>query len=209
MAMLCLSISVSAYDFEIDGFYYEVDLEKMTATVVAGENKHVGEISIPATVTYKGREFSVTSINGAFSENDELTKVSLPNSIVSLGTRAFEGCSSLQSISGLDNITELGVACFASFVSLTTIDLPEGLKKIGSQTFKGCEGLVSISIPNAVNSIGSEAFQDCLSLSYIQFPSTIASLSDGLFKGCSSLEVFEIPNSTTTIENNVFADARP
>lgn len=158
MAMLCASVSSYAYDFEVNGFYYEVDLDNMTATLVAGENKQSGEISIPASVAYKGREFRVTSINGAFSDNNELTKVTIPKSIESLGARAFEGCSSLQGISGLNNITELGVACFAGCASLTTIDLPEGLKKIGSQAFKGCVGLSSISIPNTVNSIGSEAF---------------------------------------------------
>lgn len=205
MAILCLSISASAYDFEVDGFYYEVNLDNMTATLVAGENKQSGQISIPATVAYKGREFSVTSINGAFSGNDELTKVSLPSSIVSLGSSAFEGCSSLQSISGLDNITELGVTCFANCVSLKTIDLPEGLKRIESQAFKGCVELVAISIPNAVNSIGSEAFQYCSSLSSVKLPTAISSFSKGLFEGCSSLEVLEIPNSTTTIENNAFA----
>lgn len=205
MPMLGLSISASAYDFEVDGFYYEVNLDNMTATLVAGENKQSGEISIPATVAYKGREFSVTSINGAFSGNDELTKVSLPSSIVSLGSSAFEGCSSLQSISGLDNITELGVTCFANCASLKTIDLPEGLKRIESQAFKGCVELVAISIPNAVNSIGSEAFQYCSSLSSAKLPTAISSFSKGLFEGCSSLEVLEIPNSTTTIENNAFA----
>ena len=205
MAMLCLSISASAYDFEVDGFYYEVNLDNMTATLVAGENKQSGEISIPATVAYKGREFSVTSINGAFSGNDELTKVSLPSSIVSLGSSAFEGCSSLQSISGLDNITELGIACFSGCISLTNIDLPEGLKRIESQVFIGCVGLSTVTIPNSVISIGDEAFQSCTSLSSIKLPPTIASLSKGLLQGCSSLENLDLPNSIITIEDNVLA----
>ena len=204
MVMLCASISATAYDFEVDGLYYEVNLENMTATLVAGKNKQSGEIVIPASVSYKGRDFSVNSINGAFSGNTELTGIKLPNSIVSLGENAFSGCSSLVSISGLDNITELGVACFAGCVSLNKIELSEGLKRIGSQAFKGCVGLSAISIPNVVNSIGSEAFQNCSSLSYIQFPPTVASLTAGLFKGCTSLEEFEIPNSVTTIEDNVF-----
>ena len=205
MAILCLTLNASAYDFEVDGFYYEVNLEKMTATLVSGETKQSGEIVIPSSVSYKGREFCVNSINGAFRGNTELTGIKLPNSIVSLGENAFYGCSSLVSISGLDNITELGVACFANCVSLTKIELSEDLKKIGSQAFKGCVGLSAISIPNAVNSIGSEAFQDCSSISHIQFPPTIASLSKGLFKGCTSLENFEIPNSVTSIEDEVFS----
>lgn len=208
MAMLCLFLNASAYDFEIDGLYYEVNLENMTATLVAGENKQSGEIVIPASVSYKGREFSVTSIKGAFLDNRELIKVILPQSIESLGDRAFKGCSSLQGISGLNNITELGIACFESCTSLTIIDLPEGLKKIGSYAFAGCEGLSAISIPNAVSSIGSYAFSDCSSLSYIQLPSMITELSQGLFEGCSSLDNLEIPHSIVTIKDNVFAGCK-
>lgn len=204
MAMLCASVSSYAYDFEVNGFYYEVDLDNMTATLVAGENKQSGEISIPASVAYKGREFSVTSINGAFSDNNELTKVTIPKSIESLGARAFEGCSSLQGISGLNNITELGVACFAGCASLTTIDLPEGLKKIGSQAFKGCVGLSSISIPNTVNSIGSEAFLLCIAITSFSF-SNISSVGQSAFKGCNQLKNVELNNNISVIPAECFS----
>lgn len=199
MAMLCASVSSYAYDFEVNGFYYEVDLDNMTATLVAGENKQSGEISIPASVAYKGREFSVTSINGAFSDNNELTKVTIPKSIESLGARAFEGCSSLQGISGLNNITELGVACFAGCASLTTIDLPEGLKKIGSQAFKGCVGLSSISIPNTVNSIGSEAFYLCSNIESLIIPGNVENIGKSVFSGCSALKVLTFNDGETTL----------
>lgn len=176
----------------------------MTATLVAGENKQKGEIIIPATVTYKGREFSVIAIDGAFSDNTELAAVKLHNSIVSLGTRAFEGCSSLHSISGLENITKLGEACFSGCESLISIDLPESLKTIDKKAFSGCTRLTSLAIPNNVNSIGSQAFQNCSSITSIKLPANLLTLAGGLFQGCVSLVNFEIPSSITTIEDNVF-----
>ena len=205
MAMLCLSISASAYDFEVDGFYYDVNLEKMTVTLVAGENKQTGEIIIPASVSYKGREFSVTSINGAFRGNTKLTGVELPTSVVSLEKNAFNGCSSLKSISGLDNITELGVSCFAGCVALPSIDLPEGLKKIESQAFYGCAGLEQLSIPETVYSIGNAAFSNCTSLCTIVLPKGIESLSSNLFEGCISLDDITIPSNVSAIESGAFS----
>ena len=204
MAMLCLSISASAYDFEVDGFYYEVNLEKMTATLVAGENKQAGEITIPATVTYKGREFSVTSINGAFSGNEELTKVSLPPSIKVLGAETFNGCTKLSSISTLNHIVEIGEYCFSNCEELATVDLSIELKTIGNGAFNGCKILKEFIIPESVDTIGNKVFQNCSNLSKIILPSTIQYISDGLFRNCESLVNVEIPSSVTIINDYAF-----
>ena len=206
--MLCASISSFAYDFEVDGFYYEVNLEKMTATLVGGENKQAGEIVIPASVSYKDRVFSVTSINGAFRDNSELTGVKLPNSVVSLGDEAFKGCSSLRSISGLDSISELGISCFAGCTDLSTIALPEGLKKIESKAFSGCTGLVQILIPESVYSIGQAAFSTCTSLNTVVLPRRLESLSGNLFDGCIALKDIEIPSNVTAIGSGAFSGCK-
>ena len=227
MAMLCLSFSASAYDFEVDGFYYEVDLEKMTATLVAGENKQSGEVVVPGTVLYKNREFTVKSIVGAFFGNTEITSVVLPNSIIYLGKNAFAECSSLVAITGLENVNELGVSCFAQCESLTSIELPSCLKEIGSEAFCGCSSLSDIFIPEGVTSIESAAFKncsalssinlpmtltklsqemfmDCISLNKIELPVTISIIDEGAFKGCQSLNLLTIPSSVSEIRNNSF-----
>lgn len=121
VAALLTPNSAAAYDFEADGFYYEADIENMTARLVAGENKQAGEISVPETVSYKGRDFSVTSIGDAFTGNADITTVALPQSIVTLLPNAFAGCRSIQTITGLDNITTMGEGCFNGCSSLTTV----------------------------------------------------------------------------------------
>ncbi len=63
MVFMLSLIKAYAYDFEVDGIYYSVlSLEDMTCKVVAGDEKYVGDIVIPAEVTYNTQQFTVTSI---------------------------------------------------------------------------------------------------------------------------------------------------
>lgn len=204
MAMLCTSIQACAYDFEVNGFYYDANVEKMTATLVAGENKQVGDIVIPEKVSYKGRDFDVIAINGAFIENYDLSSVTIPQSITSLGENAFEGCSSLKSISGIDNITEIGLSCFKGCSALTSITLPIQLKTIGPEAFSGCSTLSQIEIPENVTSIGNAAFSGCKSLKSIALPNSLTNLATGLFYECENLQGVKIPISTKSISDEVF-----
>ena len=105
MLMLLCSMTSLAYDFEVDGIYYNViDLDSKTVEVTHnGKNEvffrievygrqiedftyyadtYVGEIVVPAKVSYRGREFTVIKIGqAAFLHQDKLTKISIPSSI--------------------------------------------------------------------------------------------------------------------------------
>lgn len=94
---------VSAYDFEVDGIYYDVvSLSDLTCKVTSGDNKYTGDVVIPSTVSYKNKTFAVTSIGRALENNSNLTSVTIGNSVTSIGSYAFSGCSSLISITSLN-----------------------------------------------------------------------------------------------------------
>ncbi|MDE6515798.1 MAG: leucine-rich repeat domain-containing protein, partial [Bacteroidales bacterium] len=85
-------LSARAYDFEVDGIYYNV-LSGATneVAVVSGEwAAYSGTVVIPATVTYDGKTYRVTSIGKeAFFGRTGLTSVTIPESVTSIGEYAF------------------------------------------------------------------------------------------------------------------------
>ena len=94
-----LSLAASAQDkVEIDGIWYYLYSESLQAKVTSG-GSYTGSIAIPATVTYNGLYYSVTSIgNYAFSDCSSLTSIVIPASVTSIEEYAFCDCSSLTAI---------------------------------------------------------------------------------------------------------------
>ena len=93
----------------------------------------------------------------------------IPDSVTSIGERAFSGCSSLQSIEIPNSVTSIGESAFSGCSGLRSIEIPNSVTSIGSGAFYGCSGLQSIEIPNSVREIGAfpYAFYGCDSLSSI------------------------------------------
>ena len=115
----------------------------------------------------------------------------IPNSVTSIGERAFEGCH-----------------------GLTSIVIPNSVTAIGNKAFYSCDGLTSINIPNSVTAIGNNVFESCNELSCLVVESgnpiydsrnncnaIIETADNTLIVGCKNTI---IPNSVTTIGNFAF-----
>ena len=95
-----------ASNTQVDGIYYDFDGTNMTASVTYRGNyydyysdEYTGKITIPASVNYNGKTYSVTSIgNSAFSHCSGLTSITIPNSVTSIGDYAFFYCTGLKSV---------------------------------------------------------------------------------------------------------------
>lgn len=179
VAMLLAFLPASAYDFEVDGFYYEVvSFTDLTCKVVAGDNKYEGEVVIPAEVTFNNRTLKVTQIGrSAFKGCNLLTSVTIPDSVKSIGEYAFSGCS-----------------------SLTSITIPDSVKSISSSVFENCSSLISVTIPNSVTSINAFAFSGCSALENIILSENLTRIAFGMFTGCKSLSSLSIPGNVEEIE---------
>ena len=114
---LLTATNAFAYDREVDGIYYNLDMDNYTASVTSGDNKYTGDVVIPSKFTYKDKaEFDVVEIEKqAFMSCAELTSVSIGEGVTAIGSDAFYGCKKLVSVS-----------------------IPSTVKTIGSSAFYGC-----------------------------------------------------------------------
>ena len=162
--------------------------------------------------SYDYREFTVTFDEGsqlksigdrAFSFTD-LTTITLPDSVETIGDNAFSNCRSLTSINIPDGVTSIGGGAFGSCKALTNISIPDSVTAIGDSAFSYCSSLNSITLGNRVKSIGTYTFQDCTALTNISIPNSVTGIGTGAFNGCTSLKTLTLGSGVETIDNNTF-----
>lgn len=142
--------------------------------------------------------------NKAFFECSGLKSVIIPNSVTSIGDVAFERCLGLTSITIPNSVTFIGNYAF-SCSGLTSVNIPNSVIFIGEAAFSDCSGLISVTIPNSVTSISDYAFFSCYELMSVSIPNTVTSIGIMAFFECSSLSIVTIPNSVTDIGMLAFA----
>jgi hypothetical protein len=113
-----------------------------------------GDIVIPSKVEIDGKIYNVTSIEEyAFTECNNMTSITIPASITSVGFGVFNGC-----------------------LGLTNVEIPSSITRIEGQMFGWCPNLTSVKIPTSVTSIGDRAFRECIKLDSLEIPSSVTDL---------------------------------
>jgi hypothetical protein len=141
-------------------------------------------VSLPSEIN----NLPVTSIATiAFSGDESLASVTIPDSVISIGGGAFFGCSSLTNIRIGKSVASIGKDMFFRCASLASVTIPDSVTSIGSNAFGFCSSLASVSIGDGVSSIGSTAFSMCWSLTNLAIPSSVTNIGAQAFLGSSSL----------------------
>jgi len=145
---------------------------------------------------------SVTTIPSyAFYGCSGLTSVTIPNSVTSIGSGAFCGCSGLTSVTIPNSVTSIGSSAFSGCNNIET--LTYNTNAIGS-AFSGISSLKTVNIGDSVTSIGSSAFSGCSGLTSVTIPDSVTTIGDYAFRDCSGLTSVTIPNSVTSIGSSAF-----
>ena len=149
---------------------------------------------------------SVTTIGeDAFYDCASLTSVTIPDSVTTIGDWAFCNCNSLTNVTIPDSVTTIGDEAFFWCSSLTSVTIGNSVTTIGDQAFEYCHSLTSVTIPDSVTTIGYAAFYDCRSLTSVTIGDSVTTIGKYAFYSCSSLTSVTIPDSVTTIGDSAFS----
>ena len=131
MGLTSLSIPNSVTSIGVDAFYLCTSL---TSIIVDSDN-----------TCYDSRDNCNALIETA--TNTLLTgcqKTTIPNTVTSIGDRAFLGCKGLGSLTIPNSVTSIGENAFVSCLELTSVTIPNSVTSIGDNAFYQCEVLTSV-----------------------------------------------------------------
>ena len=158
-------------------------------------------------LTYSAEGDSVTIVDCDESASGALVIPSSYNGkpVISIGSYAFNSCSSLSSVTIPDSVTSIGQDAFWDCSNLMSVKIPDSVTSIENMAFRNCSNLTSVIIGNKVTSIGRWAFKDCLNLTNITIPDSVTQIGSRAFSGCINLKsITFLGNAPSSFGSDVF-----
>ena len=193
---------------------YEV-LEDETINIINYSGQDTN-IIVPQTINDK----RVTMIgDDAFSGNDNLVSVTIPEGVTALGNWCFENCSNLQRVDLPSTLLSLGgLSTFTDCINLTDIEIPENVTSVGYRVFDGCSNLIEIKVhknnavlyeQNGVVYNSEEKTLECCPggiSGSITVPEGIEVIDAYAFSSCEKITDIILPSSLKIMEEAVFVN---
>lgn len=205
--------SIGSNAFEGCSALAQLAIPKSVTSIGAGAFKGDSKLFM---VHMKDADYSVLDTIGdsAFEGCSSLQKFcsdeefNFPESITTIGARAFYGCARIPKVIMSDAVTSIGTEAFTNCSSVAEISLSSGLSTISENAFENCTGLQSVTFGNnnlkIFTEIAAYAFRNCSSLGSIELPDQINSVKADAFNGCNSLKRIYIKNGRAALEQNAF-----
>lgn len=174
--------------------------------VLSRRNFNIGEIKVKMVIAN-----TVTSIS-SLAGISQLEEIVIPSSVISVGSNAFTGCSSLKEIYLGENITIIGSGKihFGYCNNLTKVTILSS-GGIAAGSFDGNQSLTSVKLGEKVTSIDAYAFRGCSNLSKIEIErtehSSLIAIGENAFSGTSIKQIL-LPDSLQTIRCGCFSRMR-
>jgi hypothetical protein len=152
----------------------------------------------------------------------ELTSITIPNSVTSIGKEAFYACRGLTSVTIGNSVTSIGQKAFIDCSGLTSVNISDiaawfnitfadkfsNPLNCAEHFFLNGVEIEDLVIPNGVTSIGGWAFIGCKSMTSVTIGNSVTSIENCAFFGCRGLISVTIGNSVTSIGKEAFLDCR-
>ena len=195
-----------------------------TAEIKVGEkleNAEAEELTNRFEYTVSNNEATITGLVDGYKPK----KLTIPSkingySVICIGDRAFDSCTSLASITVPNGVTSIGEKAFEYCRNLTSITIPDSVISIDENAFLRCDNLNSVYISdiavwcsidfykNTSNPLysGAYLYLNGDMVTDLIIPVNVTSISDGAFHSCASLTKVTIPDSVTSIGEYAFYD---
>lgn len=128
----------------------------------------------------------------------DITEVTIPEGITSIGDNVFRGCKTLSKVNNLDDITSIGESAFDGCTELKEINLPEGLNSVGMYVIRN-SGVTRLVVPSTVTTIENSVFRGIPKLVEVVVKKGVKGFSVYAFAENAQLKRIELPNSLTTM----------
>jgi uncharacterized repeat protein (TIGR02543 family) len=192
-----LSEDITLYAQWVDNTFTYTEQDDGTYSVKATTPSSLtGSIVIPGE--HDGK--AVTKIEDQAFYQADITGITIPSSITTIGTYAFAGCTGLTEVEIPSAVVSIGKGAFYYCVNLAEIEIPSTVTSIGKNAFARCVYLAKVEIPSSVVSIGEGAFTSCTMLSEVTIPSSVTTMGNSVFKGCEGLESVVLPDNDEITE---------
>ena len=151
---------------------------------------------------------TIQNINDNAFKNSSLESINLPNSVITIGNSAFENCQSLKlDMTALPNLESVGDCAFADS-NITNFNFTEStnLYYIGSYAFRYAN-LEQVDLYNAnqLTELNGDCFFFCDNLISVKLPQRLETIGNTAFYYCSNLTTIEFPSSLKTIGSQAFS----
>ena len=202
---LLLPAAAIAYDFEAGGIYYNVKDGQAEVTHNGQTKCYSGDIVIPAIVTNGDSIYQVVSIGDkAFMGCSDLSSIVFPDNLRRIGYEAFYQCKKLTSVIIPDSVTSIGGYAFSACSAVENLSMGQSVTTIGGHAFEGCSLVTDIILPDALTTIGDCAFFSCTGLPQLTIPNGVTSIGVAAFQKCTAMASLSIPESVTNIGSGAF-----
>ena len=165
------------YALSNDGSYY----------IITGLEEGVDIDDVELISVYRGKP--VKEIGAYAFAWQNMTGITIPDSITSIGEYAFMWCDNLERITIPASVQTIDKHAFLSCWALSSVEFEEGsaLKTINQGAFSCCLSLVEIVLPDGLKTIGDEVFDTCRCLALITIPESVTSVARNAFDDCNVL----------------------
>ncbi len=148
-------------------------------------------------------------LDSVFKDCTAISHMTLPNSVVAIGERAFYACTRLKTlnVSETSKLAYIGVGCFDSCTNLQNVFIPKSLKEIDVEAFQNCAALsnVQFAVDCELKRISDNTFSYCSSLTSIVIPKNVEYIGNKVFELCKNLSEVTFARNTKLISIGSYA----